>query len=213
PAPKFALADPPYSDDTLADLDDATDGQYTLTGPVVSIRYGRKPPDGPAKRSDSDFSCERGTVDFAAANVYYHVTALALRATNLGFADLVRPRLEVEPFDYVSSGLDASFTEGDGVKVQPHMSFSRTNVCDIYAAEDADVIAHEYAHSLLQKKTGSQFLLDKQKKDSNEAAAINEGFADYWSLSYGAQASIDHGYEVASFAEWANGGKFKREYP
>jgi hypothetical protein len=213
PAPAFPFTDPPYSPEKLTDLDDAKDGKYTLTGTSVCIRYGRKGTDGPAKRDDTDFSCKRGTVDFAAASAYYHVTELARRARDLGFSDLVRERLEVEAFDYVSDGIEACFIEGNGGNIQPHMAFCRTRVCGIFAAEDGDVVAHEYAHALLQKKTGTRFLLEMQKKNKNEAGAINEGFADYWSLSYGAEASSKHKYDVASFAEWANGGSHLRDYP
>jgi hypothetical protein len=209
----FELVDPPYAEKPLPDLDSAVNGKFALLGPSVCLKYDRTPPNGPTKLQQTDFSYKRGTVDFAAANLYFHISQLAQRATDLGFSDLVRPRLEVEAFDQDADDPEAAFIEGDGALIQPHLTFSRRRLSGIYVAEDADIIAHEYAHSLLQKKTGNQFLLDQQSRGKNEAGAINEGFADYWSLSAFAKQSADHQFTLNCYGEWAFCGRCFRDYP
>ena len=60
-------------------------------------------------------------------------------------------------------------------------------------AEDAEVIWHEYGHSILDDQVPGY-------GDSLEAGAIGEGFGDYWAGSLGAQLS--GGFQDLCLADW-----------
>jgi hypothetical protein len=183
---------------TLPNLDDANNGVFTLTGKFARIVDVEEPPDMPRSRtlstqSDPDFAESPNCVDFAAVMAYYHVDRLQQRMISLGFdwAAMVPQEIDVSGFGKPFSHNSVFENHGDGLGP---LVFARDSLR--YVAEDAEVIAHEYGHAILARKTKVRF------GTSDLAVVINEGFADYWGIS----SFLPQGASRFCYAPWLGGG-------
>ncbi|MGP3958851.1 M36 family metallopeptidase [Nonomuraea sp. 3N208] len=153
----FALA---YRTVTLTDLD----GSGTLTGRYVRVKSET------GKPVKGTFSFHRDTDQFEQVMGYYWVTAAQHYLQSVGFGSRLRPvnqrQIELRINQY---GPDNSFFRED----KANITLGKGGVDD---AEDAEVIVHEYGHSVQDGQVpGFGTTL--------ESGAIGEGFSDYLAVA------------------------------
>jgi Fungalysin metallopeptidase (M36) len=213
----FDLSLPPYFERKLLDLNDPNGLTYALTGRYAAVRDFHCPDSSPmtvttqSANAVPDFSVARGGFQFAAVNSYYHVDTMARWVTSLKFGDTVPDAFPID-VDGGSAGEPQSFYVPSSLKTDRHIWLMKSEF-DIYVAEDAEWLAHEYAHAILDHKTNGYFAKAPAKKDVVEACAINEGFADYWALSTFATQTAASGHDLRCFGEWPNKARCRRQYP
>lgn len=211
---QFDLTMPPYIEKRLAGMSGETHPSYALAGNYVTIREVTCPESTPETKQSADavpdFGGPRGGVQFAAANAYYHIDAMArwIKETLL-MPETVPDTLSVDINTGKSQEPQAAYVR-DNLR---HLSFGVTERHGIYVAEDGDAVAHEYAHAVLDHMTNGYFQQKPAVKGKVEARAINEGFADYWAMSTFSKQTLDSGHALDCFMEWANEGKCLRYYP
>jgi Zn-dependent metalloprotease len=129
------------------------------------------------------FNYDRSQTGFSETMAYYYLDFTQAYIQSLGFSN-VNNRQQVFAVNRYKK--DNSFYS-PGTK---YISYGTGGVDD---AEDAEVIIHEYGHSI-QDNIVPGF------GSSAEAGAMGEGFGDYLAASVGAQQS--NGFQDACVAEW-----------
>lgn len=116
-----------------------------------------------------EFYYGRGDDEFEFVNSFYHVDVIMKYVTGLGYGDLVK-FVRIDP--HAQNGGDQSSFDGD--IVPPALEFGDGGVDD---AEDADVIIHEFCHSLCEYAAPNTFV-------GQERQGMEEGLCDYFAVSY-----------------------------
>jgi len=129
-----------------------------------------------SKPNDLSFDAEvlrspidRSMPDFETANVYFHLLNFIDQLDSLGYKNLARP-IEVDP--HALNGVDNSAF--NSFAIVPTLQFGIGGVDD---AEDAQVIIHEYVHSLVHAASPYTWA-------PTERRSIEEGVCDYLCMSY-----------------------------
>jgi Zn-dependent metalloprotease len=164
-----------YSIVTLQGLD----GSGNLDGIFASSIKTKKR----AFSAANNFIFDRSNDGFSETMGYYYIDYAERYIQSLGFTD-VNNRQQV--FAVNKLKIDNSFYAPSTGEI----SFGLGGVDD---AEDAEVILHEYGHSIQDNQVpgfGS----------SLEGGSMGEGFGDYWAASVGAQFS--GGFQDLCLAEW-----------
>ena len=125
----------------------------------------------PARLSPSlsDLQLNRSHKHFEYYNAFYHINAAQRRLRDIGFTNLVNYPLAFDA--HGSTGDQSSFVPSGAF---PFLKFGDGGVDD---AEDADVITHEYGHAISYSAAPRTNL-------GSERAALDEGFCDYFAISY-----------------------------
>jgi Zn-dependent metalloprotease len=155
------------------------DGGGQLDGIYVSSSRTRKR----ASSSTNTFVFDRSDDGFSETMGYYYIDYAERYIQSLGFLN-VNNRQQV--FGVNKLKVDNSF-------YSPQKKEITYGIGGVDDAEDAEVILHEYGHSIQ----------DDQVPDfgsSHEAGSMGEGFGDYWAASVAAQLS--GGFQDACLAEW-----------
>ena len=118
---------------------------------------------------NQDMPLNRSHPGFETANAAYHLENFAYNLRILGYSDLLQP-LEVDP--HALNGRDESAF--NGYANPPSLEFGEGGVDD---AEDAQVIIHEFSHSLVHAASPFTYVGFERK-------AIEEGTADFLAMSY-----------------------------
>jgi Zn-dependent metalloprotease len=182
-------------DNTLTDQDDSAsavpssaysivtlrglDGGGQLDGIYVSSSRTRKR----ASSATNTFIYDRSDDGFSETMGYYYIDYAERYIQSLGFAN-VNNRQQI--FGVNRLKVDNSF-------YSPQKKDITYGIGGVDDAEDADVILHEYGHSIQDNQVpgfGS----------SHEAGSMGEGFGDYWAGTVGAQFS--GGFQDECLAEW-----------
>jgi len=129
------------------------------------------------------FVFDRSENGFSETMGYYYLDYAQRYIQSLGFST-VNNRQQV--FSVDRSKKDNSFYQLS----TKNITFGTGGVDD---AEDADVVWHEYGHSILDDQVPGY-------GTTLEADSIGEGFGDYWAGTLGAQLS--GGFQDACVAEW-----------
>ena len=155
---------PAYHRKTLTDLD----GSGTLTGAYVVVKSDTGKPAMSVNGAFPDY--HRDADQFEQVMGYYWVTTAQHYLQHLGFGSALRPvnqrqiELRINQF-----GGDNSFFKDN----KANITFGKGGVDD---AEDAEVIIHEYGHSVQDSQVpGFGTTL--------ESGAIGEGFSDYLAVA------------------------------
>lgn len=133
--------------------------------------------------ASNTFNFDRSQLGFSETMGYYFIDYAQRYIQSLGFTN-VNNRQQV--FSANGTNQDNSFYSPS----TKALTFGTGGVDD---AEDAEVILHEYGHSIQ----------DNQKPgfgSGNEAGAMGEGFGDYWGSSVGAQTSA--GFQDTCVMDW-----------
>jgi len=164
-------------------------GPVGLTGPYVRINDLVEAPflTSPFSQNGA-FLFTRDRPEFEDVMVYFHIDRNQRYIQSLGFTRVNNRSIAVDPHGL--NGADNShyvgFPFGFG-----WIAFGEGGVDD---AEDADVILHEYGHSIQDNTTGGKYI------GLGESGAQGEGFGDYWAFSNGPTGPGS--FDPACLAEW-----------
>jgi len=143
------------------------DGSGYLVGDWANVRSSTGPL---AFETDESFLYTRHDDRFEQVMAYYWVTQSQLYIQSLGFGTTLDPiNMESQDVRINTWGVDNSYS-WDKHDV---LRFGKGGVDD---AEDADVILHEYGHSMHDSQVPGFGV-------GAEAGAIGEGFGDYWAAT------------------------------
>lgn len=216
-----------YEEAALTDLDDPVNGDYTLKGKYVAIveLEGAVAPKTrqTSVRLDAPHFCysRLDTTDFASVMAYHHLTVLQHEAEQMGFEKLLQKPLRVDVLagsasviPYIASV--AAFRDGKSGSIGDGYIvfglFQPTIDSLVSDAEDAEIIAHEYGHALLHHAALGFFnITGKGAFKGSEAKAVDEGFADFWSLSWFASRTKAAKQDWRCFGEWGHAGTCYRK--
>ena len=155
------------------------DGKGFLDGTYASSQASKRR----VSSATQSFVFDRSTDGFSETMGYYFLDYAQRYIQSLGFSS-VNNRQQVFSVDRYSK--DNSFYQSS----TKNITYGTGGVDD---AEDAEVIWHEYGHSILDNQLPGY-------GTSLEADSIGEGFGDYWAGSLGAQLS--GGFQDVCIAEW-----------
>lgn len=150
-----------------------SDGLYRLESQYVQISgsssVGGVSSEVPAEANPHAFKYTRANQLFEAVMAYYHIDKSQRYLVSLGFGfNPDFPAIRVNPH-----GLGSL----DNSKYLPSLYALAFGDGGIDDAEDAEVILHEYAHAILDMNAPGL-------TSGGEGAALHEGWADYWAVSY-----------------------------
>ena len=168
-----------YSTVTLPRLD----GSGYLKGSYVSVSAKLKK--DTALSATLSFLYGRSDLRFEQVMAYYHIDRTQAYIQSLGFANV----------DNRQQAVTSNGTTADNSFYSPSSKAITYGTGGVDDAEDADVIIHEYGHSVQDNQVpgfGS----------SAQAGAMGEGFGDYLAFSMTAGATGQTGSYLACVAEW-----------
>jgi Zn-dependent metalloprotease len=184
---KVGLAVPQaaYTRVTLRDLNSSG----YLDGPRVSTRLTKNR----ARQIDRRFLFSAGKKGFNSDNpafeevmAYYHINEAIRYLESLGYRGSRAIFREPMP-------VDANGTKDDNAWYSPHERSLTFGLGGIDEAEDAEIILHELGHAI-------QDAICPGFGQSQEAAAMGEGFGDYFAVSFFADKKMRH--LRTAFASW-----------
>ena len=162
----YAALQPAYRTVTLTNLD----GSGFLNGDWANVLSETG---NPAFSATNTFIYTRNDDRFEQVMAYYWITEAQKYIQSLGFGSTMRPiNMESQDVRINQLGYDNSFSWDK----KDYLRFGKGGVDD---AEDADVILHEYGHSMLDSQSTPFGAFGA----SLEARAIHEGFGDYWAVT------------------------------
>lgn len=182
-----------YFSKKLKDITE-TLGQYYLIGPYVDVDDSIEKPHyfiltlGSVTSTSGKFNYQRSSNKFEHPMAYYHIDTNQRYIQSLGFSDINNRSIRVDPHGL--SGADNSHYVADPPGVG-YLAFGEGGVDD---AEDADIILHEYGHSIQDNQSPGKYA-----GCSTEAGAMGEGFGDFWAASNTQSIS---GFDPACVGEW-----------
>ncbi|HEV7239139.1 MAG TPA: M36 family metallopeptidase [Thermoanaerobaculia bacterium] len=175
---------------------------FRLSGPwvcVIDFEH-QSPHDAPEVLSSTgDFMFFRGTHELPSVMVYYYVDEMQTHVRKLGFENLAAYSIQAD-VRLTISDKNAQFRHMENGIGRLEFGFR-----DLYVAEDADVIAHEYGHALQASSAGINY------SDHAEANAMSEGFADYWALSFLEKLNRRYCNTGRCYGEWMRHDRCERD--
>jgi len=184
---KLGLSVPPAAY-TRVRLRDLNSSGY-LDGPRVSTRLTKNR----VRQMDGKFLFGEGKKAFNSDNpvfeevmAYYHINEAIRYLESLGYRGTRAIFREPVP-------VDANATKDDNAWYSPHERSLTFGLGGVDEAEDAEIILHELGHAI-------QDAICPGFGQSQEAAAMGEGFGDYFAVSFFADKKAPH-YRTA-FASW-----------
>ena len=156
-----------YADRTLLDIT-LVGSNYTLSGPYAQCLDFESPAGAPVTSTDPNgFFFQRSAQGFEDVNVYFHLDQNQRYIQSLGFNN-VNNRVQIVDSHGLNGADNAHY-----VIASQRLAFGEGGVDD---AEDADVILHEYGHSIQHNIVPGW--------GGGHEGAMGEGFGDYWAGSY-----------------------------
>jgi subtilisin-like proprotein convertase family protein len=165
-----------------------------LAGPNVTI-VELQPPAKTVTDGSQPLIFDRSASGFEEVMAYYHLDRAQRYLQSLGYTGarrIINRPIEVDA--HAASGADNSFYIAD-LAGGGNLFFGEGGVDD---AEDADILLHEYAHAIQDDVSGGAFF----STSGSQAAALGEGFGDYWAFSYGYASSIQSGRDPYCVGDW-----------
>lgn len=178
-----------YTDVPLWDLNDPVGGQHSLTGLYVKSEDIQNPNTATVTEAGTAFNYDRSQDGFEEVMVYYHIDRSQRYIQSLGFIDANNRQIRV----------DAHGRTDDNASYDPTPSGAGFLVFGdggSEGGEDADMIIHEYGHSIQDNQNPDAF------PPAGEAGAIGEGFGDYFASSSYLAESTASGWDPACYDEW-----------
>jgi subtilisin-like proprotein convertase family protein len=169
----------------LTHLSAPVGGLYYLIGDYARMEDIEAPANTPPSATVPMFLFHRNVSGFEEVMAYYHVTHSEEYIQTLGFLNINNRSHRIDAHGF--NGADNSHYVGSPVGTG-YMAFGDGGVDD---AEDADIILHEYGHSIQDNSTTGKYFGNGNNGYGNETGAMGEGFGDYWACSSGYASSID----------------------
>lgn len=138
---------------------------------------------------------------FSSPALFYHLNNILPWFTGLGLEAYNQTAIHVSPNLRYPYALDADvlqdveaplavlnnaffspYYSSEGDSVPAALVFGQGTVSDF--SYDADVVYHEFTHSVVNSLEGPQYIMLDSQGGSVEASAVNEGLADYFSSAY-----------------------------
>lgn len=191
--------------------------QYYLHGPYVIIDdrlqnprlFGNPPFFGVARNTSTpDFKFTRENTSFEHVMAYYVVDTNQRYIQSLGLPKAINARpIKIDPHGYDDMDMSAYIPKPTGTG---YLTFGRGGVDD---AEDADIILHEYGHSIQDNQAPGLYTYRFACHD--EAGAMGEGFGDYWAASNTYTISKTNGFSEGPecYGEWDHAGNPDKSKP
>ncbi len=146
---------------------------FYLKGPYVKIKNLSAPTTPRPFSTDNHFEFKRDSLWFEDVNVYYHITRFQEYVQSLGFNNMGNYPV---PVDAHATDKDYSwFSSNFNNPKKGKLYFGEGGVDD---GEDAETIVHEYLHAI------SSNVAPYSNSTTDEAKALEEGLADYFTCSY-----------------------------
>jgi len=165
-------------------------GTYSLDGPYARLIDNESPTVAPVTAAHPDsFRYQRSPSGFEDVNCYFNLDRSERYIQSLGFTNVNNRVQEVD--SHGLSGDDNSHY----VPSTKRLAFGEGGVDD---AEDADVIWHEYGHSIQDNIVPGW--------GGDQEGAMGEGFGDYWAGSY--SLSLDPNYQPNYVFNWDGHNSF-----
>lgn len=155
------------------------DGYFYLRTDSLKLKDLSAPGDAVVIEMSDDFHYTRDNNNFEDVNTIYHIQHFGDYLGSIGYASLNNFYIEIDP--HGAGGADQSYFVGGDV---PSIQYGEGGVDD---AEDADVLIHEYTHAL-------SFHAAPNTNDGTERRAADEGYGDYFAVSYSRMFS-DYNWE------------------
>jgi len=172
---KDAVPESAYFKVTLSNLlpGDVLDGKY------VSTQKTKDRACDPGHR----FIYDRSDSRFNEVMAYYHMDTSQMHIQSLGFKNVNNRQVFV----------DAHGTTDDNSFYVPWENTITFGTGGVDDAEDADIILHEYGHSIVHSQVPGF-------SSAGESRCVGEGFADYWSTT--ASAHKSDGFDKEVVGNW-----------
>jgi M6 family metalloprotease-like protein len=191
----------PYYTVQLLDLNDPATGPYVLNGPFASVQDIESPTNTPVSVTGTpDFVFQSSSDSFTDTMVYYHIDRIQRYIQELGFVDVNNRTVAVDSRG-LSDACNAHYSPsplGAG-----HLAFGLCNGSE-RVAEDAEVLGHEYGHSVQDNQTVGKY------PASGMPGSMGEGFGDYWGISNYAAELTAAGHDLACIGDWIGDGACSR---
>jgi hypothetical protein len=176
-----------YVERTLRDI--SFDGTlYSLKGPWIQIVDFEPPYTPPSTSLDGHWNYQRDNNGFNDVMTYFHIDQSQRYIQSLGFTG--DKAIQGGPIEVDSDGVDSA-DNSHFIPSSNRIAFGHGCVPD---NEDADVILHEYAHSL-------QHSMDPQW-EGGDTGAMGEGFGDYWAVVYSLSTATGRDFERFQVFNW-----------
>ena len=173
-----------YDSRTLQDVT-LSAGTYSLNGPYARLIEFESPVVAVVTTTDpvNGFLFQRSPSGFEDVNCYFHIDQNQRYIQSLGFTNVNNRVQEID--SHGLSGADNSHY----VIASQRLAFGEGGVDD---AEDADVVVHEYGHSIQHNIVPGW--------GGGQEGAMGEGFGDYWAGSY--SVSVNPTFEPSFVFTW-----------
>jgi len=175
---------------SLPNLNPPSGGLYRLQGSYARSEDLEYPNTTPVTNSTSSFLYNRSQAGFEETNAYYFLDAQRQYVGSLGFSP------QWNGYNYIR--FDAHGYNGVNAWYDPYSLYIIFGDGCVDAAEDQDVILHEYTHALHDALMPGTFQVY-----TNEHL-IGEGIADYLAISYRRTLSS---FQQDRFAPWFGNGE------
>ena len=179
-----------YDTRTLQDVT-LSAGVYSLSGPYARIMEFESPISTPVTTTDpvNGFLFQRNPQGFEDIMCYWHIDENQRYIQSLGFNNVNNRVQEID-----SHGLSGADNSHYVIATQ-RLAFGEGGVDD---AEDADVVLHEYGHSIQHNIVPGW--------GGGQEGAMGEGFGDYWAGSY--SVSINPTFQPSFVFTWDGHNQF-----
>jgi len=185
---------------SLTRLDPPSSGQYRLRGSFAFMENIEAPSGDPPTSNTQEFDYTREPDGFEWVMCYYHITKNQEYIQSIGFTNANNRSIHVDAHGL--DGQDQSHYRPDPPTWpigSGYLAFGDGGVDD---AEDADIILHEYGHSLQDNQSVGRYFGSGDAGFGDETGAMGEGFGDYWAASCTYAQSLAHGYIASVVGEW-----------
>jgi hypothetical protein len=162
-------------------------GIYYLENNDVKIEDIEPPYWNIVTSTDGNFNFTRDQLGFQQVNAFYHSSMMKNEIKQYGFTDAVEYQIRIDADG--SNGDDNSYFTGFKGDEEPnsYIEFGANDPSKSFQhvpdAEDAGVIAHEFTHAIVNSYS--------QDYDNTERLCLEEAIADYFSISYNSNYSLD----------------------
>lgn len=155
---------------------DFSNDTFRLTNKYFQLKDFDAPNIAPVQSKAPVFDYTRSQSGFEDVNIFYHLNMYRNHVDSIGFQQYVKDSMMVDAHA-MGTADNSMYSTYNG---KPAMFYGVGGIDD---GEDADVIVHEYTHSIIDKATVTD-------NESIERQAIDEAVCDYMAAAYSKAISL-----------------------